>query len=591
MMLLQGCLRSRNGVCPFKFHRGQRNCLNSRHILLASSRRSQQKQMMARTFSSSSYFSSPSAAMLGMGSHKWSRIDSSQYDLTVRTALENGINTFENSQEGGDQALAAAYRAAIAQNEALLQRPVQFLVRLGYRTVKSTDTISFSSDVYVEEFPAVKESDHSLLQPSDVPKDEDNDDPISTNDENEKIQVLHNIGADYLQSALQNSALSKLLHEYGSDAKNIQLVPMIHNPEVQAMPLQDGSIDERQLLIRERLAAAFGALEMEVEQGNVSHYGVVSNGLCLPSDHPMHLSWEDGIMKALTEASQKKERDSPLHFQILQLPANLLETRGVRVAKEVRRYVSEEDPSLLPAGLDLYCQRPLSCYPDAGTGQGHPFILADFQLPSTMEKKLHWTNEMERPPELYDLALKTAMQHFDAEDLLEKKSEGLELTAIERETLDGCKLLQSLLHDLDHGLENIRSFAAHEDDLYKKIIPLIHDTFEEYDEDTGDVLKSFFGAYSLAVRHAIAKNTRFLLRKGEGGNNVPTYPDLPQETRLQDFALRHLLDADIFSKYIIGWTEPEQVVDCLEIVRESLDDKGENCEKGSEVTKKGNDES
>ena len=212
-------------------------------------------------------------------------------------------------------------------------------------------------------------------------------------------------------------------------------------------------------------------------------------------------------------------------------------------------------------------------------------------VPSTMEKKLHWTNEMERPPELYDLALKTAMQHFDAEDLLEKKSEGLELTAIERETLDGCKLLQSLLHDLDHGLENIRSFAAHEDDLYKKIIPLIHDTFEEYDEDTGDVLKSFFGAYSLAVRHAIAKNTRFLLRKGEGGNNVPTYPDLPQETRLQDFALRHLLDADIFSKYIIGWTEPEQVVDCLEIVRESLDDKGGNCEKGSEVTKKENEES
>jgi len=52
--------------------------------------------------------------------------------------------------------------------------------------------------------------------------------------------------------------------------------------------------------------------------------------------------------------------------------------------------------------------------------------------------------------------------------------------------------MQSVLHDLDVGLPNLRSFAAHEDALYKQVIPVIQDTFESYDEESAKVLQSFF---------------------------------------------------------------------------------------------------
>ena len=179
--------------------------------------------------------------------------------------------------------------------------------------------------------------------------------------------------------------------------------------------------------------------------------------------------------------------------------------------------------------------RPLSAYPDLGTGQdAHSIVLADYLLP-TMEmngsrqesqsndadtspqpprNNMQWSHTMSSPPEIYNVALKSAMAHFDAEAILEAQQERLsqgesaDLTAQERETLDGCKLMQSLLHDVDVGLSKMRSFAVHERELMQRIIPLIYDTFEEYDEDTATVLQTFFAAYSLAVRYSIAKNTR-----------------------------------------------------------------------------------
>jgi hypothetical protein len=142
------------------------------------------------------------------------------------------------------------------------------------------------------------------------------------------------------------------------------------------------------------------------------------------------------------------------------------------------------------------------------------------------------------------------MSHFDAEELLELK-QTRELTMEERETLDGCKLVQSMIHDLDTDLENIRSFAAHEEELYSRIIPLLHDTFEAMDDRTTEVLSAYFAAYAVAVRYAIAKKTRDVLHKGEGGSTV-TYPDIPQSMTLQEYAMRHLVADKAFSRIIIG---------------------------------------
>jgi hypothetical protein len=334
---------------------------------------------------------------------------------------------------------------------------------------------------------------------------------------------------------------------------------MLHNPEVQGSQIGEAT-EGRQFRIRERLEEAFQTLEDAVHDGMIAKYGLVSNGIILPNDHPLYLDTET-VMLAASEVASNQGKDA-VNFAVLQLPANLLERRGFEMADAIAKHPDK------PKSLQIYAMRPLSCYPDMGTGAGHPFVLADYKLPATMEKKLNWSNEMTGPPAAYEIALKTAMQHFDAEEIIQAKMDGKELTADQRETLDGCKLLQSLLHDFDAGLAKVRSFAAHEDELYNKVIPLIHDTFEGYDEETAQVLQSFFGAYSMAVKYSIASNLRKLLTSGEAGSNVPKCTDLQHEMRLQEYGLHFVLaHHDAIDKVMIGASDASQVIDALDIVR------------------------
>jgi len=115
-------------------------------------------------------------------------------------------------------------------------------------------------------------------------------------------------------------------------------------------------------------------------------------------------------------------------FRIVQLPVNALETAGMDVARNIQQRAHNDN-------LQIYSMLPLACYPDQGTGMGRPFLLTDYQLPATMEKKLAWMHEMEHVPQAYDMALKTALQHFDANALLEKKAaQDRDLTAESQST-------------------------------------------------------------------------------------------------------------------------------------------------------------
>jgi hypothetical protein len=75
--------------------------------------------------------------------------------------------------------------------------------------------------------------------------------------------------------------------------------------------------------------------------------------------------------------------------------------------------------------------------------------------------------------------------------------ENRQLTVEERETIDGCRLLQSMIHDLNANLSSgsLKSFIAYEDELYKKVVPLINGTFEELDEESSSLLQKFFKAH------------------------------------------------------------------------------------------------
>jgi aryl-alcohol dehydrogenase-like predicted oxidoreductase len=499
----------------------------------------------------------PGVGKLGLGGYKWSQMEASRYYAIVQIALENGMTVLEAGQEGGDRALTEAYEHAVTNNPALKDVPVQVLARIGYRTIIPPD---------VDDVEAMDNPGPSLFLPHDVQVEKRTvpDDQSVTEKAGKKPQkvqqVVHNIGGNAVHQALVDSPLTALAKKY----PNVSVVAMLHNPEVQTTLIQDQSKEERRTVLRERLTEGLTACQEQVNAGKIASYGIASNGLGLPAKHPLHLSWGETVLPAATAAATVG--DGVSNFSVVQFPMNLLETTGLDVARQIRADCAAEENSKLHP--QVYAMRPLSCYPDAGTGDGFPFVLADYLLPATMEKSLQWSNTMAGPPAAYELALQTAMTHFDAEEILQLKQEGADLTTEQRETLDGCKLLHSLLHDVDIGLEKVRSFAAHEQDLYEKIIPLIHDTFEGYDEETAAVLQSFFAAYSLAVKHAIARNTRALLQ--EGGGSAPVYADIPQETRLQEYALQFLFQEPAVDMVIAGCSHPDQLLDMVGIAGKPL---------------------
>mmetsp|Transcript_53788 Transcript_53788/g.79941 ORF Transcript_53788/g.79941 Transcript_53788/m.79941 type:complete len:299 (+) Transcript_53788:60-956(+) len=279
------------------------------------------------------------------------------------------------------------------------------------------------------------------------------------------------------------------------------------------------------------------------------------------------------------------------NLSTIELPANLLEPNGIMVAKQIQTFLKSNQPqnnvdenlnsSIFPASIDMFITRPLTCYPTTSNSK-HSIKLVDYLIDASNNatKPKQWTHQIpsNRPP-IYPPAYQSALDHFDCNTLLECQAKR-KLSVEERETLEGCELLSSLLHDLDRELENPKmvSFAAHQIHIFTKVLPMIQDTFEELDKATAAVLQRFFAAYESAVKHVICRNIRTQLLQGEF-EGVPKY-DIPEEDTLQQFGLQWLLrhEEDIVSKVIVGCPQPNHVleairaVDCLMV--SSDDDEG-----------------
>lgn len=490
--------------------------------------RSMRSQSIAtRLFSAQGIKQMSSLSRYGLGGHSWKSFDPASYTELIHQALTKNVSFLEVSgQEGGDIAMVGAVQGAIERSPHLLNQKLTITVRIGYRGVQE------EASKVVGDVVATEEGSES---------------------------VLHNVSSSFVLEAMKSSPLMELRDHFN-------LVFLIQNPEVQVLELlkhdPEASIEDRLEYIQQKWTPALEAMQEYSSSSPEISFGVVSNGLGIPAEqnHPMHMG-ADIVIDAAKEYDQ---------FSTIQLPANLLETYGWEVARKIH----SEVPS-----AEVMALRPLTCYPDLGTGNGHPFRLVDYNLPSLNEnplgpfstssspqsdKKIQFTNEMTSAPIVYQIALQTTMSHFDAEELLQIKQER-ELTTEERETLDGCKLVQSMIHDLDTDLENIRSFAAHEEELYSRIIPLLYDTFEAIDDRTSEVLSAYFAAYAVAVRYAIAKKTREVLQTGEGGSTV-TYADIPKGMTLHEYAIRRLLADKSFSRIIIGASNMEGLLHQIELM-------------------------
>jgi len=304
--------------------------------------------------------------------------------------------------------------------------------------------------------------------------------------------------------------------------------------------------------------------------------------------------------------------------------------------------------NILPKSVEVYVTRPLTAYPYGGTGWGptsspglaensggssnvlvstpplflkkqgddssgdsdgknidatHPIRILDYQIensPMGQEPALLWSNHHYNQhgprPAAYQPILNAALQHFDADAILEASRER-ELTVEERETLDGCKLLQGMMHDLDASLDTMKSFAAYEEYLMNVAVPLIYGSFEELDEESAGMLQLFFRVHGMAVRMVVARWTRDLLvagwKRGDSssgdddeiniirkkdkhqeqemakvwkvlgfGDFAGGY-DIPEDVTLQEFALKHMLKDDAVQGLVIGCSRPEHVLEAM----------------------------
>ena len=542
---------------------------------------------MNRILTARSHFSSKAASSIkkriAVGTNK---LSSPQPDGTfpsvVATAIQNNIDTFETTldkeedmRRGMTDAVMFLDARQSGGGNVLQDRSLKVVGKISYRTTTS-DLERFDGDVLQEKTKSQNSDDIDTKSTTSNEPAEDKNAAPKSESEGEDVEtpsqiVYHNISPTYIRDTIRKSPLAEMY----ANVPSVDLIYCAHNPEAQGLELlqKDAPLEEVRGYVKENMTQAFIAMEELVGEQIIGSYGVCSNGLGLTSSHPMHLSWED-VLDASIQASKSVhghdagDSESRLNnLSTLQLPANLLETHGLKVANRVKQYLGSPDAkndhgTNLP-NIQIHSTRPLTCYPNRGTGTGHPFKLVDYLIPTVEDgSSKMWSHEMGKVPTFYTSVLNETMAHFDATHLLEiKEEEDRQWNVEERETVDGCKLLQSMIHDLDARMNagQLRSFAAYEEDLFSKVVPLIHDTFEEWDGDSALMLQRFFQAHGTAVRYSIAKTTRELLKKG--GDGVEKY-EIPDDVTMQDFAIRFLLGQQCEGEYATGPLIDRVVVGC-----------------------------
>jgi hypothetical protein len=421
---------------------------------------------------------------------------------------------------GGDtasaQCIADAYRAAVRADEHILESTTQLLLRVGYRSSSSRRSSRSGSGGH---------NDSAEVFDSDVKQPDG---------------AIHNISSKYVQMVLQESPLTKLCHDF---PQSLELLPVLHNPEVQG---GHGGDPDAQWVVHDALVESFKGLEDWCcgwqDSQHIGGYGVVSNGLVLPVQHPLYLEPEI-LLNAVERAT--KARGMSIHntyFKFVQLPVNL--TEGLAVAHEIRE-----------RGYTPYGLRPLKAYRQGGVSSERPIVFADYHL-------LHhrpgggstddgvWTNDLTDVPKSYSTALKTVLSHLDADDNNGNESS----SETDPDTIAACRLLQSTIQDLD--ATEFDSMEHHYAYIANHVVPALSQ-IDAYDEATSHYLETFFHEHTNAVRYQVAHRTRQGL--------LATYDDLSPSVRLQEYALQKALSAT--EKTIVNCSTLAQLHDLIGIAR------------------------
>lgn len=136
---------------------------------------------------------------------------------------------------------------------------------------------------------------------------------------------FHSMHPEFIASELDDS-----LQRLGTSYLDCYLV---HNCEHFLMANLDKNSSQRdrnrmQDQLKERLYYAFEQLEKEVANRRIMCYGMSSNAFALTANDPYYLMYR-GFIDLAKRASKNVHGHDQHHFQVLQMPANVLEPEAL----------------------------------------------------------------------------------------------------------------------------------------------------------------------------------------------------------------------------------------------------------------------
>ncbi len=253
------------------------------------------------------------------------------------------------------------------------------------------------------------------------------------------------------------------------------------------------SADEATHMMYEKIYNAFVNLEDAVQEGTVGSYGI--------STEKYNLDYER-ILR-LAQKAAKKVGNNKDSFSTIELPINLLEQEGLKVAHWAKGN-----------NLRLLSSRPLKAKKD-----GLFYRLAEYKEPNDY---YHTLNEL--------------LEISDNEQL---------------------RLLYNLIEQMDANKHKFGWIGDYELFLYSQILPHIKKAIEKTPEDVLQVLLEyidrFLQQYKEEVAYECAKMTRITLKEELHECNRP----------IQECALQFLLDEKEIDYVIVGMKKPSYVQEVM----------------------------
>ncbi len=305
-----------------------------------------------------------------------------------------------------------------------------------------------------------------------------------------------------IDAAFMRTQLSESLQRLGKDSLECYL---LHNPEYYMYDaLNNGTaVEVARDTMLQRIYTVFIALEQEVQQGRIKHYGISSNSFAKASNEPDFLPYEDLVVLARNAADEAG--NSQHHFNTIELPINLLEHEGLKCAAWAKQ-----------EGLRVIANRVLNAQLD-----GRMFRLADYDEPSD-----------------YDFHLNTVLELCEH---------------------DSLQPIYNIIEQLDRNRHQFMWVGEYDAFLYTQVIPHIHKSMAALEPDDQTVLIErvtlFLEQLKKMVAYECSQKTRQHLQKRCGLS----------DKRLQECAIDFLRKSQKVDVVLVGMRKPSYVADITAI--------------------------